>query len=873
MSGSPMRKVALRNLAAHKVRLVLTLLSVVLGTAFIAGSFVFTDTLSKTFDNIFANQAKGVDVRVSPKEQMAQGIPVTVMDQVQGMPGVRVVAPGINGPVSLLKDGKYVQTGGAPTVGQAYLPPDKAVAEQEKFVAGVPPAAAGQVAINEGGAERAGLKVGDKVKVVTLAKGDIEATISGIYQFEGDSGGFIGLQFDEQQARQLFTDGKHLAYVDVAAQSGVNADQLRDEIATALPDYKVQNGDQVREDMKKQLGDALKFINYFLLAFGAIALIVGTFIIYNTFSMLVAQRLRELALLRAVGASSGQVGRSVVGEALIVGIIGSALGLAAGIGLAFGLSALLNAFDLGLPTGTMAVLPRTVAVAMIVGVLVTVVSAYAPARRAATIPPVEAMREEFASSAETRRLGAVGGGVVKGLRGIGLGVLANPLQAVLTSKWLRVGIGAVMTVAGVALVIIGAQGTGGNAALTVGIGALALILAVLLVSPALSRPVISVLGVLVIPFGPIGRMARNNALRNPRRTAATAFALTLGLMLVSAIGMLGASAKASIGELVDKGVSGDYMLAGPPNSFIGVPLKATDEVKKVPGVQDVVAFHGAQVKIDGDTVFVTVPEGPMKSVMNYDIEKGSDTLGANDIMISETFAGEHDWSAGESVELTGLDGKKYPVTVSGIFKDTPLLQNVVTSMPLYEQLVPASYQSSFVIILKAVPGADLQTMRADLTKIAENYGNVQVMDREDYKGVQGQQIDTMLAILYGLLALAVVIAILGIVNTLALSVVERRREIGMLRAVGMQRPQMRRSIYLESMLIAIFGALVGVVLGLGLGVGFLRTLQDLGLDTIAVPWGQIVLMLVASGVVGVLAALWPGIRAARTPPLAAIADI
>ncbi|QLY34317.1 ABC transporter permease [Nocardia huaxiensis] len=840
-----MRKVALRNLAAHKVRLVLTLLSVVLGTAFIAGSFVFTDTLQKTFDDIFANQAKGVDVRVSPKEQMAQGIPVTLVPKVQEMNGVQTVAPGINGPISLLKDGKFVQTGGAPTIGQAYLPPGQAVAQPEKFVEGAPPSEAGQVAINRGGADRAGLHVGDRVKVVTPAKGDVEATISGVYEYEGggSTGGFIGLQFVENQARELFTDGKHVAYLDIATKPGVNPDQVRDEIATALPDYKVQNGDQVREEMKQQLGDALKFINYFLLAFGAIALIVGTFIIYNTFSMLVAQRLRELALLRAVGASSGQVGRSVVGEALIVGIIGSALGLAAGVGLAFGLSALLNAFDLGLPTGTMAVLPRTVLVAMLVGVVVTVVSAYAPARRAATIPPVEAMREEFASDTDPKR------------------------------RWVRVGIGSAMTVAGVALVVIGAQGTGGNAALTVGIGALALILAVLLLSPALSKPVIRVLGVLVIPFGPIGRMARNNAVRNPRRTAATAFALTLGLMLVSAIGMLGASAKASIGELVDKGVKGDYMLSGPPNSLIGVPLQATDEVRKVPGVQDVVAFHGAQIKIDGKMIYATVPEGPMNTVMNYDIKQGTDTLGANDILVSETFAADHDWSAGQTVEITGLDAKKYPVTVSGIYKDTPLLQNVVTSMPLYEQLVPTNYQSSFVLIMKAAPGANLDTMRTDLTKIAEQYGNVQVMDREDYKGVQGAQIDTMLAILYGLLALAVVIAILGIVNTLALSVVERRREIGMLRAVGMQRPQMRRSIYLESMLIAIFGAIVGVVLGLGLGVGFLRTLQDLGLDTIAVPWGQIVLMLIASGAVGVLAALWPGIRAARTPPLAAIADL
>ncbi|WP_371859808.1 ABC transporter permease [Nocardia uniformis] len=839
-----MRKVALRNLAAHKVRLVLTVLSVVLGTAFIAGSFVFTDTLQRTFDNIFASQAQGVDVRISPESQQAIGIPLTVVDKVTAMEGVRTVAPGINGPVTLLKDGKVVQTGGAPTFGEAYIPPDRAVADPPEFVEGTPPTRAGEVAINTGGAERAGLGVGDEATVVFPSKGPVEVTVSGIYEVggSGGTGGLIALQFDDAQARELFTDGKHVAYLDIAAQPGVNADQLRDEIATAMPEYKVQNGDQVREEMKQQLGDALKFINYFLLAFGAIALIVGTFIIYNTFSMLVAQRLRELALLRAVGASSGQVGRSVVGEALIVGLIGSALGLAAGIGLAFGLAALLNAFDLGLPTGSMAVLPRTILVAMVLGTVVTVFSAYAPARRAATIPPVEAMREEFSSSDES-------------------------------TKWLRAGIGAVMAVVGAALVVIGAQGTGGNAALTVGIGALALILAVLLGSPALSKPVISGLGVLVRPFGPIGRMARNNAIRNPRRTAATAFALTLGLMLVSAIAILGASAKASIGDLVDRGVQADYMMMGPPDGMIGVPMQATDDVRAVPGVQDVVAFHGIALKVDGEQVIGSVPEGPMGSVLSYKVLHGTDELGAKDILVSETFAAEHDWSAGETVEVTSMDGKKHAVTVAGIYDDMQLLQSLVAPMALYDETVPTSFRSSFMVAVKAAPGADLGAMRTDLEQATEKFGTVQVMDHEDFKGVQGRQIDTMLAILYGLLALAVVIAILGIVNTLALSVVERRREIGMLRAVGMQRPQVRRSIYLESMLIAIFGAIVGVILGVGLGIGFLRTLQDLGLETIAIPWDQIVLMLIASGVVGILAALWPGVRAARTPPLAAIADL
>lgn len=839
MAMGPMPTVALRNLAAHKLRLALTVLSVILGTAFIAGSFVFTDTLQRTFDGIFAGQAQGVDVRVEPKARESIGVPLDVVNTVAATPGVRTVAPATQGPIVLLKNGHAVQTGGAPSWGQSYLPPDKAVADPAKFVAGVPPAQPGQVAINSGGAQQAGLSVGDRATILVPSKGNVDVTISGIYTLSANSGGFIGVLFPDAQARDLFTDGQHVAYADVAVTKGVSADTVRDRLQRVLPDYKVLDGPQVRADLKAQVGNALKFVNYFLLAFGAIALLVGTFIIYNTFSMIVAQRLRELALLRAVGASRGQVGWSVVAEAAIIGLIGSALGLACGIGLAFGLSALLNAFHLGLPTGAMQVLPRTVLAALGLGLVVTVGSAYAPAQRAAKIPPVEAMREEFASVGESLRL--------------------------------RTGIGAVLAVIGVVLVVLGSRHTGGNAALVVGIGAAAMIFAVLFASPAISRPVLAALGVLTRPFGAIGRMSRNNATRNPRRTAATAFALTLGLMLVSAIGMLGSSAKASVSDLVDKGVKADYILSGP--QMIGVPPDAAKAVKSVAGVADVVAFRGVALKVGDQQVYGVSPDGLMSPVLNYEMRSGSNALDGNAIQVSETEAGKHNWHAGQNVQLNALDGTKFTVEVSGIFKDTQLLGSMVVSPALYEQVMPIAFRTDVLALITAAPGTDLNAMRANLVKATNPYVVVQVENREEFKGTEGKQIDTMLAILYGLLALAVVIAVLGIVNTLALSVVERRREIGMLRAVGMQRPQVRRTIYLESMLIAVFGAVVGVVLGLGLGAGFLRTLSDLGISTITIPWGQIVLMLIGSGVVGVLAAVWPGVRAARTPPLAAIADL
>ena len=380
--SSPMRKVSLRNLAAHKVRLALTVLSVVLGTAFVAGSFVFTDTLQKTFDGLFADAAKGVDVRVSGLEEGSSGVPLTELPTLEAVDGVRAVVPAVDGPIVLLgADKKPLQSGGAPSIGLSYTPPEQALGEPDVMVAGAPPAAPGQIALNEGAARKAGLAVGDRTQVLVPTSGVIDVTVTGIYETPSDSGGFVGAQFDGAQARELFTDGSHVDYVDVAG-TGVSQSELRDRVAAALPDLKVDTGDQVREHVKAEVNSALSFMNYFLLAFGAIALLVGTFIIYNTFSMIVAQRLRELALLRAIGASRKQVGRSVVLEALIVGLLGSALGIAAGVGLAYGLRAMLNGFDVGLPSGPLQLEPRTVIVALLVGVLVTVVSAYAPARRA-----------------------------------------------------------------------------------------------------------------------------------------------------------------------------------------------------------------------------------------------------------------------------------------------------------------------------------------------------------------------------------------------------------------------------------------------------------------------------------------------------------
>ncbi len=841
---NPMRTVSLRNLAAHKVRLALTVLSVVLGTAFVAGSFVFTDTLQRTFSSIFSDTAQGADVRVSAEDVRSSGVPVENAEIIAALPNVDRVVPYVSGQIVVIDEsGSAVQTGGAPTIGEVYTPEDQRLGVPTVFAQGTAPTAPGEVAINEGGAERAGLGVGDSTQVLVPSKGTVDVTVTGIYETAVESGGFIGVQFVESQAAELFSDGAHVEYYDVAgndlATRGLTPDDLREEIALALPDLKVQTADEVRDEAQSEIESALSFVNYFLLAFGGIALLVGTFIIYNTFSMIVAQRVRELALLRAIGASRGQVSRSVVLEALVVGVIGSVLGFAGGVGLAYGLRALLNAFDLGLPSGSLALEPRTVIVAFAVGIFVTVLSAYAPARRAAKIPPVAAMREEFASAGDSLR--------VRTLAGLVLGAL------------------------GAVAVVVGAQSTGGSAAATVGVGAVAVIIAVALAAPSLSRPIVGALGsVLTRPFGAIGRLARTNSVRNPRRTAATAFALMLGLMLVSVIAVLGSTAKASVDALVDTGVEADYILSGPQS--IGVPTGAGQAARDVPGVDSVAILHPVSVDIDGEEAFGVALDGSPEGLFDNSVVEGSRELTGDSMAVSESASRNEDWTLGSVVELESVDGRTVPVTVTSIYEDSPLVGDWMVSEEVYQQVTPSFVRSDIVVLVGAEPGTDLDTLRTDLEAATATFVVVQVQDREEFKGAQSQQIDTLLAVLYGLLALAVVIAILGIVNTLALSVVERRREIGMLRAVGMQRAQVRRTIYLESMLIALFGAIVGLALGVAFGWGFVRTLRDEGLDTLTIPWGQLLAMLVGSAVVGVLAALWPAIRAARTPPLEVVTE-
>ena len=371
------------------------------------------------------------------------------------------------------------------------------------------------------------------------------------------------------------------------------------------------------------------------------------------------------------------------------------------------------------------------------------------------------------------------------------------------------------------------------------------------------------------PFGPVGRLARTNAVRNPRRTAATAFALTIGLMLVSGIAVIGSSTKASLNSIVDNDVTADYILTG---SAFGLPLDAAAAAARVPGVGSLTEIHGLSTRINGSTAEGSAVDGPLSAVIKITMKQGRVSTSGTDMMTSQNQATTHHWTVGSHVAMTSVDGATVTETIVGVYADNPLLDSWLVSGDTWRSLTPRDQWADDVALVRAAPGANLNTLRTGLEQATDPFYVVDVQNRKEFKGSQAAQVNGLLGVLYGLLGLAIVIAVLGIINTLALSVVERRREIGMLRAVGMQRAQVRRTIYLESAMIAMFGAALGLAIGLTFGALFTRVLRSTGLKTLDIPWGQAIAFFVVAGVVGVLAAVWPGIRAARTSPLAAIAE-
>ena len=843
-----MLKAGWKSLLARKLRLVMSAFAIILGVAFVAGSFIFTDTLGRAFDGIVAGSVGDVVVRPAGANsldgpQSARTIPRDVVDDLADVEGASRVDGNVTyaGAFVIDEDGKIIGGQGAPALGVNHTGgPAADGREFGTLESGTWPEGPGEIVLDTGTAERAGYALGDAVPVLT--PGDpprVEATLVGTVSFGGGIVGASVSVFETTYAQELFLGGEDVfSDVWVTRASGVSQDELRAAVAEVLPrGFEAVTGEAAAAEAEDSIGQALSFINTFLLVFAAVALVVGAFLIINTFSILVAQRSRELALFRAIGATRTQVTRSVVLEAVVIGLIGSTAGLVLGVGLAMLIQLLFGRFGLDLSGTPLAFTWKPVVAAYGVGMVFTVLAAYLPARRAGTVPPVAAMRDDVVVAESSMHRRVVLGSVL-----IGLGVAG-------------LGVGLFVPDAPRPLVFLG-------------LGILGVLLGVALTSPLLGRPLLALFGSAYRRlFGAVGAMAHENSIRNPRRTAATASALMIGLTLVSMMSVFGASAKASIDSLVAENAAADFVLSNPVGQSFAPSV--TDRVASLEGVDTVLRVRGAGIEVEGSERFSfgVEPEG-FAAVMPMAMVQGSlADLDAESLAVSEAV---ETVAVGDTVTVTHA-GESAELTVAAVFERSPVLGNVdyVLDLETMSALgVPELDALAYVVADGTVPMAQLQD---SLDAAVADIPVVTVNDQEGYAEQLRAPIDQLLFIIYALLGLAVIIAVLGIVNTLALSVIERTREIGLLRAVGLSRRQLRQMIRLESVVIAVLGAALGVGLGIAFGVAVQRSLADEGFEALEIPLAQLGVFVVLSGVVGVLAAWWPGRRAANLNVLRAIA--
>ncbi|MBC2902680.1 FtsX-like permease family protein [Streptomyces cupreus] len=853
-----MLKATLRSFLAHKGRLLLSALAVILSVAFVAGSLIFSDTVSRTFDRLFASTA--ADVTVSPKENLDESLPsgftptlpASLVDRaarVEGAEAARLDVD-VEGITVADEDNESVgPTTGAPTIGTNWNPTDRSPVE---LTSGHAPEGADQVLIDADTADSKDVGIGDTLTVIA-APGSFKVEVVGIATFTTTNPGAALIFFDTPTAQtRLLGDADAATSISVDAAEGVSDPQLKQRVAAALGanTYDFRTADEQAESDVEQLGGFLDIIKYVMLGFAGVAVLVGVFLIVNTFSMLIAQRTRELGLLRALGADRRQVRRSVLTEAFLLGLVGASLGLATGIGLAIGLIELMGLLGMNIRSADMVIGWATPVSAYVVGLGVTFVAAYLPARRAAAVSPMAALADaEIAGVGRPLRMRAVVGTVVGAL---GAAALVGCATASKTS----------------------------SSASLLGLGVLLTLIATVIAGPLLVRPVIRVLGgAFPALFGSIGRMSQRNALRNPRRTGATAAALMVGLALVGGMSVASASMTKSFDEQIDKTLGADFVVQN--TNFVPFPREITEKVRDTEGVGLVVRSQLTTIAArfpDGDRVETTAAgyDPQLDEVANITYAQGDTATALADghMAMDREFAQDHGVRVGSTVPVEFQGGRTAELTVAAL-TDQDSADGFGTQGGMYfglgtlERYAPGGQESA--VYVNAASGTSADDLRANLEETLDPYPQVQVRDLADYKELVRDQIAVLLYLVYALLGLAIVIAVLGVVNTLALSVVERTREIGLLRAIGLSRVQLRRMIRLESVVIAVFGAVLGLGLGLVWGVCTQQVLALQGMTALAIPWGTIVAVVIGSAVVGIVAALLPALRASRMNVLAAIA--
>ncbi|GAB2758029.1 ABC transporter permease [Nocardioides salsibiostraticola] len=850
-----MFRLTLRNLMARKVRLFMSALAIILGVGFLAGVLTFSSGLSKTFDGIISGSTPDGIARPADTNSFDstgagnnQALTPADVEKLAALPEVAQADGNVDGFGLYLLDpeGELVGTGGAPTLSFNYTDTPNLLGEPALTLdAGQWPEGPGEVALDAAAAESAGYAVGDQVTVIPprVTGTDVitrQLTLVGIAGFNG--GGTAGatlVVFSTSGAQEVFLGGADVfTSVSLTAADGVTQEALVAAADTVLPaGFEGVEGDTVADESQAAIGEFLGFINIFLGTFAVVAVIVGGFIIANTFSILVAQRVRELALLRALGASRKQVRRSVLIEAALMAVLGSTLGLFIGLGLARGLAAVFGSVGLDINASVLNLTPTTIALAYGVGILVTLVSAYLPARRASKVAPVAAMRDDTdAGEGSLRR---------------------------------RTAIGSVALVIGAGLAAAGVTGAPGNDAAYIGAGSVIWVLTVAALAAVLGRPVLlASRSVFTGLFGTTGRLAGDNAIRNPRRTGATASALMIGLALVSAVGVLAASLSASSNKLVDEQFEADFLVQSPV--FGSFPVAIGDQMAALDGVAVVSrqqAFS-AVVADDQDPSFVMATDSAFGDVYTLSMLEGTDRLDSGNVLVDDTTATAYDLDVGSTLDLSFPGDQTLPVTVTGIFAESQVAGPINVDLSLLEEAGITRIDNALSV--NVTDGADVSAVKAELDRVVEDLPIVAVQDKQDFAEAITSQINQLLYIVYGLLALSVIIAVIGIVNTLSLSVLERTREIGLLRAIGLSRRRLRLMVTLESVTISLMGAVLGLVLGVIIGVLLQRSLRD-DLSELGMPLGSLLVFLLIAVVFGVLAAIVPAVRASRMKVLDAIA--
>jgi putative ABC transport system permease protein len=858
-----MWRVTLRSLWEHKRRLVSTVLAIVLGVAFMSGTFVFADTIDKVFADLFGETRSGVDVQVQGVELFDGGfggqdarelLDIGLVDAVAAVEGVAVAEPfiqtvGFGSQNRVLgPDGEPLgAAAGPPTLIESWVESDQL--NPYRIATGEPPSRDDEVALNVAAAEDAGFELGDEVRVVSQL-GEATYRLVGTFTFgEAESAaGAVSADFTLAEAQRLAGLEGRTQVVLAAGDGSVEEEALAQRVASVLPPTaEALSGTETTEQNASDVQERFGFFRQLLSIFAGIALLVGTFIIANTFAILVAQRTRELALLRAIGASRRQVLTSVLLEAAVIGLIAAVLGLLGGIALATGVTAALEATGADLPTSGLVISTTTVVTALVLGLGITLLASVVPAVQATRVPPLAALRDVAID-----RSGASKTRIVAGVVLLAVGAWS------LSSAW-RVSEPEVATV---------------------GLGALALIVGAIVIGPVLAEPSVRVLGAgLPRLRGITGVLATENAARSPKRTSATASALLIGVALIGFITVFAASARESVVAEVERGFTGDLIIQSESSGF-GAPggfsSAVADTIADVDGVEAVsrIGFTQAQVAYpDGraSTQFVTsIEPSTIDLAFEGRMAVGEVTdLGPGGVIVDVGIAEDDGLQVGDEVAMIGPSGTPALLEVRALSDDLTLFGPWTIDAADGERLVTERLLVQAVVAVS--DGADVDTVRTEIEAAVEGVPAIDVLDRDGFIGSLTDQITSFLTLVNALLALSVIIAMIGIANTLWLSIHERTRELGLLRAVGMTRSQLRSAVRWEAVLISVLGTLVGLSLGMVVSWALVRSLESFGLTRFTVPVAQLVVVVLVAGALGVVASIRPARRAARLDVLDAIA--